>query len=99
MNVYRGDHLLQTNGCDFSFANARMNFMSTDRFIEYFNARNPNIKIIYSTPGMYLDAIKAQGVAYPIKTDDMFPYSDNTEDFWTGYFTSRANSKKQNRDG
>ena len=29
----------------------------------------------------------------------MMPYSDNTEDFWTGYFTSRANSKKQNRDG
>ena len=29
----------------------------------------------------------------------MFPYADIPEDYWTGYFTSRANSKKQIRDG
>lgn len=28
----------------------------------------------------------------------MFPYADGDRDFWTGYFTSRANSKKQVRD-
>ena len=29
----------------------------------------------------------------------MFPYSDNLNDYWTGYFTSRPNSKKIIRDG
>lgn len=28
----------------------------------------------------------------------MFPYADGDRDFWTGYFTSRPNSKKQIRD-
>ena len=54
---------------------------------------------MYSTPGMYLDAIKAQNLSYPVKYDDMFPYADNPTDYWTGYFSSRANSKKQIRDG
>jgi len=29
----------------------------------------------------------------------MFPYADKAEDYWTGYFTSRPNAKKQVRDG
>ena len=29
----------------------------------------------------------------------MFPYADGPNDYWTGYFTSRANSKGQIRDG
>lgn len=55
--------------------------------------------LIYSTPGTYLDAIKVQNLSYPIKTDDMFPYGEHFTDYWTGYFTSRANAKKQVRDG
>jgi hypothetical protein len=29
----------------------------------------------------------------------MFPYADQAEDYWTGYFSSRANFKKYVRDG
>lgn len=29
----------------------------------------------------------------------MFPYADQAEDYWTGYFSSRANYKKYVRDG
>ena len=29
----------------------------------------------------------------------MFPYADNPQDFWTGYYSSRAGAKKQVRDG
>ena len=96
--VYRGNHMLITMGCDFTYMNAHMNFMSMDRLIEYFNARVPNITLLYSTPGMYLDAIKEQGKTYPVNYDDMFPYADNTNDYWTGYFTSRPNSKKYIRE-
>ena len=46
---------------------------------------------------MYLEALKAQDIAWPVKTDDMFPYADHPNEYWTGYFTSRANSKSQVR--
>lgn len=70
-----------------------------DRLIQYFNDHNENVTLIYSTPGIYLDAIKKQNLSYPVKYDDMFPYADQTNDYWTGFFTSRANAKRQVRDG
>ena len=84
---YRGNHMLIPMGCDFAFGNARMNFKSTD------------VTLIYSTPGMYLDALKTQEIAWPTNYDDMFPYADQKEDYWTGFFTSRANAKSEVRFG
>jgi hypothetical protein len=55
---YRGNHMLIPMGCDFSFGNARMNFKSTDNLIEYFNSHTEDVTLLYSTPGMYLDALK-----------------------------------------
>jgi len=46
-----------------------------------------------------LDALKKQNLSYPVKTADMFPYGDTPYDYWTGYFTSRPNSKLQVRTG
>lgn len=88
-----------TMGCDFTYPNARMNFMSMDRLVDYFNSHYSDYQVLYSTPGIYLDAVKSQDLTYPVKYDDMFPYADGDKDYWTGYFTSRANSKKQVRDG
>ena len=42
----------------------------------------------------YLDAKKADNIVFPVKYDDMMPYAGNEDDYWSGYFTSRANSKK-----
>eukprot|EP00980_Cylindrotheca_fusiformis_P014284 scaffold3791_cov137-Cylindrotheca_fusiformis.AAC.11 len=44
-------------------------------------------------------ASEGDGVHYGIKTDDFFPYSDQEHGFWTGYFTSRASLKRQERLG
>lgn len=97
---YLGNHMLIPMGCDFSFANARLNFENTDKLIEHFNKHNTaNMTLFYSTPGKYLDALHAQNLTWPVKYDDMFPYSDNPQDYWTGYFTSRQAAKKQVRDG
>ena len=96
---YRTNHILIPMGCDFQFSNAHLNFVSLDRMIKYINERYPNVTLMYSTPGNYLDKLIEANVSWPVKYDDMFPYSDGPGDFWTGYFTSRANSKKQVRDG
>jgi hypothetical protein len=37
---YRGNNIILPFGCDFTNANARLNFENTDRLIEYFNAHN-----------------------------------------------------------
>lgn len=91
---YRGNHLLIPMGCDFTFANAQINFLSMDRLIEYFNAHVDNVTLLYSTPGQYLDALIAQNITWPTRYDDMFPYADQQDDYWSGYFSSRANAKK-----
>lgn len=37
------------------------------------------------------------GHGWPSKSDDFFPYSDNSHSYWTGYFTSRAALKRYER--
>jgi len=52
-----------------------------------------NMTIIYSTPEDYIEALYKEGVTYPTKTDDFFPYADRPNAYWTGYFTSRPELK------
>lgn len=53
----------------------------------------------YSTPSKYVDALDKHNVTWPTKYDDMFPYSDTPNAYWTGYFTSRPNRKSYIRRG
>jgi len=72
-----------------------------DALIDYWNENvypQTNVELIYSTPRMYIDALKEEDLTWPTKYDDIFPYADDAESFWTGYFTSRANDKKYFRD-
>jgi lysosomal alpha-mannosidase len=55
---YIGNQMLVPFGCDFTYANARMNFEQMDKLIRYFNEHNTaNITLMYSTPGAYIDAL------------------------------------------
>jgi lysosomal alpha-mannosidase len=48
---YRGQHVMIPFGCDFTFANARLNFEEMDTLIEYINKHNTeNVQLLYSTP-------------------------------------------------
>lgn len=68
--------------------------------IEYMNEHyGDQFNLFYSTPSAYVDAINSYNVTWPTKYDDMFPYSDNSNAYWTGYFSSRANDKAQVRRG
>ena len=47
---------------------------------------------------MYIDAIQAENIEWPTKYDDLFPYADAPDAYWTGFYTSKANDKKFFRD-
>ena len=81
-------------GEDFRYQNAKMQFKSIDKLIKYFNAHANNVTLMYSTPSKYIDAINRLNVDWATKYDDMFPYADSGESYWTGYFSSRANHKE-----
>jgi lysosomal alpha-mannosidase len=94
---YTSNNILITMGDDFRFQNAAEYFKSSGALIEYYNehvGKDNNIELIYSTPSMYIDAVNAEGLTYTTKYDDMFPYADNDQSYWTGFFTSRANDKE-----
>jgi len=95
---YEGNHFLIPWGCDFSFSNAYLAYHSPDNLIKYFNSHFSDMTLMYSTPSEYLDALKSQDITFSVRYDDMFPYADRADDYWTGYFTSRALAKKMVRE-
>lgn len=92
-------------GDDFNWENAQQNYFQLDSIITEFERRNQNLStntsdvfnIKYSTPSEYVKAVKEE-VELPTRTGDFFPYSDDVNLFWTGYFSSRPNLKRQVRE-
>jgi len=82
-------------GEDFAYGNAFTDFANGDALIRYWKKAMTAAKIDmrYSTVYDYINAVKAENITWPTKYDDMFPYADWEDQYWTGYFTSRANSK------
>ena len=70
-----------------------------DKLIKYFNEHTENITLMYSTPSKYFEALNAENIEWDVLYDDMFPYADQPDAFWTGYFSSRANDKEYIRRG
>lgn len=96
---FRSTNLMHTMGEDFHYANARMWYKNIDKLIKFINSRPQyGVKIQYSTPGLYTEAINKEGATYPLKNDDFFPYADRQNAYWTGYFTSRVAVKGFVRD-
>lgn len=92
---YATDDIFVVFGDDFKYINAHWMFTNLDNMIKYMNMKHGDrYHFRYSTPSDYVDALAKKNHEWPVKTDDMFPYSAGTHDFWTGYFTSRANAKE-----
>ena len=96
---YRTNHLLITAGGDFQYQNALFSFKNWEKLMTHFNSKYKDFKLIYSTPQEYLAAIHKTNIKLPTKYDDLFPYADGPNAYWTGYFTSRANLKGFVREG
>lgn len=96
---YATDHLFVVFGDDFQYVNAYQNFENMDNMIEYMNKAYPDEYFFrYSTPSDYINAISKLNHTWPTKYDDMMPYSDNPDGYWTGYFSARANDKRYARE-
>lgn len=66
-----------------------------DSLIKYMNENHGDRYLFkYSTPSDYIDALAKKKIHWPTKYDDMFPYADGPDAYWTGYFTSRPNDKE-----
>lgn len=91
--VYKSNQLLIPIGGDFFFRFALKQYKNLDKLIYHFNERYTDVKLQYSSPGKFLDAIKKENVIWPVRRDDMFPYADEKHAYWTGYYTSRPVGK------
>jgi lysosomal alpha-mannosidase len=87
-------------GDDFRYMNAMQNFENMDAMISYMNENyGDKFNMFYSTPSIYVDALASHNATFPTKYDDMMPYADHPDAYWTGYFSSRANDKEVIRRG
>eukprot|EP01097_Dermamoeba_algensis_P006500 TRINITY_DN4068_c0_g1_i4.p1 TRINITY_DN4068_c0_g1~~TRINITY_DN4068_c0_g1_i4.p1 ORF type:complete len:555 (-),score=154.69 TRINITY_DN4068_c0_g1_i4:1331-2995(-) len=96
---FRTNNVMLYMGSDFQYKNANLNFKNIDKLIKYINANSNkyNMKLMYSTPSRYIQAVNGAGLTWEVKTDDFFPYADGPHAYWTGYFTSRSSLKHYER--
>ena len=99
-NIWATDHEFIYFGMDFRYMDAFVNYRSLDRFIKYMNENHGDeYHLQYTTPSDYVQAINDLNHTWPVKYDDLFPYQDQDQSWWVGYFSSRANAKAQVRHG
>lgn len=71
-----------------------------DELIEYINSNfdKYHIHIRYSTFGEYINTINKADIKWPLYEGDYFPYTDKSNAYWTGYYTSRPLKKGLSRE-
>ena len=96
---YRTNNVMFTMGSDFQWESAHIWYHNLDILMDNINRKYPDkVKVFYSTPTHYVEAVHAANLTWEVKTDDFFPYADCPFCYWTGYFTSRPALKGYVRD-
>ena len=97
--VYSTNNILIPFGCDFTFQNANMMFKNMDLLIDAINRYSSQLNAVarYTTLDDYAAAVKASSSNWTVRTEDFYPYADNSRSYWTGYFTSRPTLKSMSR--
>jgi len=97
--AYRTRHLLVPFGDDFKFKAADRQFANMDRLMDHINsnAAQYQMRIQYSTLSDYFSAVSAAREKFPVIQGDFFPYADNEDSYWTGYYTTRPLLKAKSR--
>ncbi|CAK5048380.1 unnamed protein product [Meloidogyne enterolobii] len=94
--VQRHNHVLIAMGGDFTYSNAELWFNNLDKLILAGNKKKniTNVNIFYSTPTCYIKALEQTTKPnFPKRDGDFFPYADQLDRYWTGYFTSKPSLK------
>lgn len=94
-------HIAWQFGTDFNYRQSMEWYRSVDKLIHYVNLNTTThgIHLLYSSPTQYMDAKLAQNIAWPLKTDDQFPYwGDQKHWTWVGFYASRPAFKGYVRD-
>ncbi|XP_068085072.1 lysosomal alpha-mannosidase [Anabrus simplex] len=99
---YRTDNIAIVMGDDFQYQSAPSDFINMDKLIRYVNAKQQTgsrVQVQYSTPSCYIKAVNNANSTWPVNEHDFFPYANDLHSYWTGYYTSRPNSKRMERVG
>ena len=87
-------------GDDFRYDNAREatnQFENHQKLHDYINRNMKGVSIRFGTLKDYFEAVEALNVDFPVLEGSFFTYSDVNEDYWSGYYTSRAFDKALDR--
>jgi lysosomal alpha-mannosidase len=95
--AYQTSHIMLPYGDDFYFQRASDIFPIIERVMGEINSHSSiyQATIKYSNLYDYFETVKAElpTSSLPIRSGDFFPYADNRESYWTGFYTSRSTSK------
>ena len=102
-NAYETDNVLVTWGYDFAYFDAFNTFGLIDDVIAFMNVHSDKFTFVFSTVNDYLVAVQSEFVSEKIQLQtfnlDFFPMEEIYKDsFWTGYYSSRSNSKRAMRE-
>ncbi|UJR15510.1 hypothetical protein I4U23_002451 [Adineta vaga] len=101
--LYRTNVLFIQLGDDFRYRTineAKLQFDNYDKLFSYMNQRMDwNVNIQYGTLNDYFDRVtKMKSIEeFPSYTGDFFTYADRADNYWSGYYTSRAFFKRLDR--
>ncbi|XP_072262569.1 epididymis-specific alpha-mannosidase [Pyxicephalus adspersus] len=88
---FRSNDVLWPWGCDKQFFNASIQFNNMDLLLEYINNKSEfAVTVQYATLGEYFKSIHRRNLTWEVrKNEDFLPYSSDTYQAWTGFYTSR----------
>lgn len=95
---YETSNVMYTFGNDFAFYDAGSTFGMMDDIIRLVESKTDLFEFQYSSVGEYVKSVKKErkekNLAMQVFHDDFFPIEQSYKNsFWTGYFTTRPNSK------
>ena len=111
--LYEYNAILVPLGDDFRFDKEiewDQQYKNYAMLFQYMNSRKDwNIHLKFGTPkdyfeiirkrrGRYSNSSKVRNADLPVLSGDFFPYSDQSNAYWTGYYTTRPFDKRFSRD-